>query len=200
MSMPRKKVLLVDDEPLILESISRELAVDPFEVSQAANGEEALITMHATCFDLVVTDLVMPKVDGFQVLKAAKQRDVRTMVIILTGYGNMESAVDALRLGADDFLQKPCDIDELRYRMVNCLVKQDLERKVAFYETILPVCSWCRKIRDDRQGQHGQGSWYSLEEYLQRVKGVNVSHGCCPECFDLTMRKIQASKPEVKGT
>jgi ActR/RegA family two-component response regulator len=93
------------------------------------------------------------------------------MVIILTGYGNMESAVDALRLGADDFLQKPCDIEELRYRMANCFVKQDLERKVAFYETILPVCSWCRKIRDDRPKQHGLGNWYSWRNTCSGSKG-----------------------------
>lgn len=196
MAIPHRKILLVDDEPLILESLARELTEDDFKVSRAANGEEAIAAMDTTCFDLVVTDLVMPGADGFEVLKVAKERDARTKVIILTGYGNMESAVDALRLGADDFLQKPCEIEELRYRMDNCFVKQDLERKVAFYETILPVCSWCRKIRDDRQGEHGQGEWYSLEEYLRRVKGMNVSHGCCPECFALTMKKISSGKPE----
>ena len=196
MSIRHRKILLVDDEPLILESISRELTEEDFKVSRAANGEEAIAAMDTTCFDLVVTDLVMPGADGFEVLKVAKERDARTMVIILTGYGNMESAVDALRLGADDFLQKPCDIEELRYRMANCFVKQDLERKVAFYETILPVCSWCRKIRDDRNEGNGQGEWYRLEEYLKRVKGVDVSHGCCPECFALAMKKIPPGKPE----
>ncbi|MBM9537667.1 response regulator [Desulfobulbus alkaliphilus] len=200
MSIRHRKILLVDDEPLILESLSRELTEDNLEVNRATNGEEAITAIEATCFDLVVTDLVMPGVDGFQVLKAAKQRDARTMVIILTGYGNMESAVDALRLGADDFLQKPCEIEELRYRMANCFVKQDLERKVAFYETILPVCSWCRKIRDDRQEGHGQGQWYSLEAYLKRVKGVDVSHGCCPECFALTMKNIARDKSKGEET
>jgi DNA-binding response OmpR family regulator len=196
MSIRHRKILLVDDEPLILESISRELTEDDFKVSRAADGEEAIAAINTTCFDLVVTDLVMPGADGFEVLKVAKERDARTMVIILTGYGNMESAVDALRLGADDFLQKPCEIEELRYRMANCFVKQDLERKVAFYETILPVCSWCRKIRDDRNKGHGQGEWYKLEDYLKRVKGVDVSHGCCPECFALTMKKMSSGKPE----
>jgi DNA-binding response OmpR family regulator len=196
MSIRHRKILLVDDEPLILESISRELTEDDFKVSRAADGEEAIAAINTTCFDLVVTDLVMPGADGFEVLKVAKERDARIMVIILTGYGNMESAVDALRLGADDFLQKPCEIEELRYRMANCFVKQDLERKVAFYETILPVCSWCRKIRDDRNKGHGQGEWYKLEDYLKRVKGVDVSHGCCPECFALTMKKMSSGKPE----
>ena len=194
MSIRHRKILLVDDEPLILVSLSRELAEDHLEVIHASNGEEAIAAINTTYIDLVITDLVMPGVDGFQVLKGAKERDARTMVIILTGYGNMESAVDALRLGVVDFLQKPCEIEELRYRMANCFVKQDLERKVAFYETILPVCSWCRKIRDDQDKEPGQGQWYSLEEYLKRVKGVDVSHGCCPDCFAETMENIATNR------
>ena len=71
----------------------------------------------------------MPGVDGFQVLKAAKRKDPQTMVIISTGDADLESSIDALRLGANDFLQKPYDTDELLYRMSNCFAKQDFLRK-----------------------------------------------------------------------
>lgn len=74
----------------------------------AADGQLAVSLIKSAHFDIVVTDLLMSGLDGFQVLKAAKKKDAWTIVIILTGYGDMESAVDALRLGADDFLQKPC--------------------------------------------------------------------------------------------
>ena len=129
--MKRKSMLLVDDERLVLNSLSRELANDALEVTVAANGEEAVDMITSGHFDIVVTDLIMPGLDGFQVLKAAKKRDARTMVIILTGYGDMDSAVDALRLGADDFLQKPYDPDELLYRISNCLVKQKMTRSIS---------------------------------------------------------------------
>jgi CheY-like chemotaxis protein len=181
--MKQKSMLLVDDEKLVLNSLFRELASDELEVTLAANGEEAVDMINTGQFDIVVTDMMMPGLDGFQVLKAAKKRDARTMVIILTGYGDMDSAVDALRLGADDFLQKPCDPGELQYRISNCLVKQEMERKIFLYENILPVCCYCRKIRDDRPGERGEGAWYTLEEYFNKASGVSVSHGICPDCY-----------------
>src|SRR5665647_804724 len=103
-TMKRKSILLVDDEQFILNSLSRELAAADhnFEVSVAASGEEAIAKINDGCFDLVMTDLIMPGVDGFQVLKAGKQKDAQTIVIIFTGYADLDSAVDALRLRADD--------------------------------------------------------------------------------------------------
>ena len=191
--MEHKSILLVDDEPLILESLARELTSDNLnlEVSLATNGDEAVAKIESGSWDLIVTDLMMPGRDGFQVLKEAKHKNPHTMVIILTGYADVDSAVDALRLGADDFLQKPCDADELLYRMSNCFAKQDLQRKVRLYESILPVCSYCKKIRVDQRLEHGQEHWYSLEEYFLRMQGVHVSHGCCPDCFAQQMADIQ---------
>ena len=186
--MKRKSLLLADDEQLVLHSFSKELASESLGVTLAANGEEAVRLIKNGHFDIIVTDLVMPGLDGFQVLKAAKKKDVRTIVIILTGYGDVESAVDALRLGADDFLQKPCDPNELLYRISNCLVKQDSQKKIALYEKILPVCSYCRKIRDDGQGEPGKGPWYTLEDYFNKASGGYVSHGCCPDCFSEQMQ------------
>jgi YesN/AraC family two-component response regulator len=189
--MKMKSLLLVDDEQIIRNSLSRELANDALEVTTAASGEEAVARINKGCFDLVMTDLLMPGIDGFQVLKVAKKKNVQTMVIILTGYGDMESTIDALRLGADDFLQKPCDTDELLYRISNCFAKQELLKKVTLYEKFLPVCSYCKKIRDDQHEGHGKGRWYSPEEYFTKAKGVvRVSHGCCPDCYVEQMQSI----------
>ena len=189
-SKKQKSLLVVDDEPSILSSLARELAIADLEVTTAASGEEAVAKINTRFFDLVVTDLLMPGLDGFQVLKAAKQKNLQTIVIILTGYGAVEAAIDALRLGADDFLQKPCDTDELLYRISNSSVKQELLRKIALYENFLPVCCYCKKIRDDRLGVQGGGSWYKLEDYLTKTKGVKVSHGCCPDCFAEQMKTL----------
>ena len=186
--MKKKSLLIVDDELIILNSLSRELVSAGLEVTTAASGEDAVARINNDFFDLVMTDLLMPGIDGFQVLKAAKRKNIQIMVIILTGYGAMESAIDALRLGADDYLQKPCDTDELLYRISNCFVKQELIRKIAIYENFLPVCCYCKKIRDDQQGEYGNGSWYSLEEYFSKTKGVDVSHGICPDCYDELMK------------
>ncbi|WP_051554293.1 response regulator [Desulfobulbus elongatus] len=190
--MANKSILLVDDEQLIRASLSRELTGEPsgFEVTAAACGEEAIARLHERGWHLVITDLFMPGLDGFQVLKEAKRIDPHTMVIILTGHADMESVIDALRLGADDFLQKPCEIDELLCRISNCFVKRDLLIKVHLYEHILPVCCYCKKIRDDRQGVRDRNQWYSLEQYFAKVRGVSVTHGCCPECSARMMAEI----------
>jgi YesN/AraC family two-component response regulator len=192
----KKSVLLVDDEPIILSSLARELSKNApdLDVTLEVSGESAIVGINKSCFDLVVTDLVMPGIDGFAVLKAAKQRDAQTMVIILTGFADMESTIEALRLGADDFLQKPCDVDELLFRMDGCFTKQELLRKVTMYENILPICSYCKKIRADPPGEFGSGQWYSLEEFFSKIKGVNCSHGCCPECFARLMPDINREK------
>jgi DNA-binding NtrC family response regulator len=181
--MQNKSILVVDDEQTILHSLSRDLACTGVKVTTAINGEEAIAKINNGSFDLVTTDLLLPGLDGFQVVKAAKTKNLQTMVIILTGYGAVESAIDALRLGADDFLQKPCDTDEILYRMSNCFVKQEMLRKIAWYEKCLPVCCYCKKIREERQGMHDKGKWYTVDEYFSKTKGVSVSHGCCPDCF-----------------
>lgn len=186
----KKTLLLVDDEQIILDSLGRELKEEGFEVTRVDCAEDALDKLKKKTFDFVVTDLVMPGLDGFQVLKEAKRNSPDTSVIILTGYGNMVSAVDALRLGADDFLQKPCDLEELLFRLTNCLTRQELLRKVTMYESILPICSYCKKIRDDRGQEKGQGTWLSVEAYFHKKKNINFSHGCCQECYEKEMKNL----------
>jgi DNA-binding response OmpR family regulator len=198
----RKTILLVDDEPLTLHSLGRDLRSHPagYEVMLAAAGETALAEIEQSRFDLVVTDLMMPEVDGFQVLKAAKKKDSQGMVIILTGRADIQAAIDALRLGADDFLQKPCGFEELMHRIENCLDKQELLRKVTIYEKILPVCSYCKKIRTDSAESEGggPGQWLKLEDFFEKVKGVACTHGCCPECFQQVMAEIAAGAGKTK--
>jgi len=124
-------ILFVDDEKLIRNSFSRELREEGFTVNAVGSGHEAIQEIENGFYDLVITDLMMPDVDGFAVLKAAKKSSPQTAVIILTGYGDLRSAIDALRLGADDFTLKPCEVDELVFRIRRCFEKQSLLRMLA---------------------------------------------------------------------
>lgn len=121
-----KSILLVDDEEIILDSISWVLKKNNFEVTTAHNGRQAIELLRVRRFDLVVTDLLMAGLDGVAVLKAAKSIHPDIGVIILTGYGDVGSAVRTLQLGADDYLQKPCDVDELMNKARRSFEKQDL--------------------------------------------------------------------------
>ena len=119
-------ILFVDDETIIRKSLTRELREEQFMVTAVSSGSEAISALQETKFDLVITDLMMEGIDGFGVLKAVKNVAPLTSVIILTGYGDMRSAIDALRLGADDFTLKPCEVEELVFRIQRCLEKQNL--------------------------------------------------------------------------
>ena len=124
-------ILIVDDEEILRKSFVRELSVEHFAVTAVAGGSEAITALENRQFDLVITDLMMPEIDGFGVLKAVKKIAPQTSVIILTGYGDMRSAIDALRLGADDFALKPCETEELVFRIQRCREKQSLLQKLA---------------------------------------------------------------------
>lgn len=123
---PEVSILFVDDEEVIRKSLARELRLEHFSVTAAASGGEAISALHDKQYDVVITDLMMHDIDGLAVLKAVKKQAPTTSVIILTGYGDMRSAIDALRLGADDFTLKPCDIEELVFRIRRCQEKRSL--------------------------------------------------------------------------
>ncbi len=182
--MPRKKILLVDDEKSILKTFGIDFTHEGYSVTTAENGEEAIMILAGGRFDLLITDLAMPGVDGIGVLRAAKKKNPDICAIILTGYGDMASAIEALRLGADDYLLKPCDTDELLLRVARIFEKQEAFRKVNLYESILPVCMYCKKIRDDNGEDSSEENWMIMEDYLFQKSGTLVSHGCCPVCYE----------------
>ena len=185
--MEKNSILLVDDDPFILEGIGEDLENQGFKVTKAASGDRALELLTESDFDLVLTDLVMEDVDGIQVLKKTKALNANTMVIILTGYGNMKSAIEALRHEADDYLLKPCESEELLYRVNQCLEKAELSRKIKLYQTILPMCCVCKKIRDDRLTEPGKGKWVAVEQFIHDRANLDITSSYCPECAQQTM-------------
>ena len=185
--MEKNTILLVDDDPFILEGIGEDLENQGFKVTRAASGDRALELLTGSDFDLVITDLVMEDVDGLQVLKKAKELNANAMVIILTGYGNMKSAIEALRHEADDYLLKPCESEELLYRVNQCLEKAELSRKIKLYQTILPMCCVCKKIRDDRLTEPGKGNWVAVEQFIHDRANLDITSSYCPECAQQTM-------------
>lgn len=176
------KILLVDDEESILRSFTKSFESEGYNVTAAHNGEEGIIHLQKSMFNLVISDLIMPGVDGIAVIKEAREQNPNIGTIILTGYGDMKSAVDALRLGADDYILKPCDADELLIRSQRCIEKRYAFMVNKMYEKLLPICMYCKSIRDDSGAEPGKGKWNRIEEYISHNSGVNFSHACCPEC------------------
>ncbi len=183
-------IMLVDDDPLILKGVGKHLETEGYGVTTAESGEKAIDLLDSKVFDLVITDLVMEEIDGIQVLKKAKEVNPDIMVIILTGFGDMTSAVDSLRLQADDYLHKPCEAEEMSFRVSKCFERLELKRKIKAYENILPVCCVCKKIRDDSGKEPGTGEWLTVESYLWRKAGIAPSSSYCPVCLQKETEKM----------
>ena len=185
------EILLVDDDPLILKALKPALEQDGYRVTTADNGESAVEMMESRHFDILMTDLVMDAIDGIGVLKKAKTSNPEMMSIILTGFGDIQSAIEALRLGADDYLMKPSEIDEILFRVSSCVEKLELKRRIKAYEGILPICCVCKKIRDDSGREPGTGEWMMIEKFIWKKAKLSVSSTYCPDCFEELQREIE---------
>ncbi len=192
--MKKKSVLLVDDEEIILKSLGTDLNHRNFTVATAPSGEDAITLLQSKKFDVIITDLSMPGPNGIQVLQEAKLINPFTVVILLTGYGDMTSAINALRLGADDYLLKPCELEELVIRIERCLEKQEAFQKIILYEEILPVCCVCGDIRDDRGVKQGEGVWMRSGEFITEKTSAKVTHTYCQKCYDKSLKELQPNK------
>ncbi len=113
--MPR--VLVVDDKASMRRVLKQTLSGPELDVDTATNGEDALAQMRERHYDVVVTDLRMPKLDGIGLVRAGRQADPDTEFIVVTAYGTIETAVEAMRLGAHDFVSKPFNLDELELKV-----------------------------------------------------------------------------------
>jgi DNA-binding NtrC family response regulator len=107
------KLLIVDDEVKFLDSIAQRLELRDFDVTKATNGQEAIEATRREKYDLALLDLKMPGIDGRQVLEILKKEHKFLEVIILTGHGSVDSAVECTKLGAFDYLPKPYELDKL---------------------------------------------------------------------------------------
>ena len=124
------QLLVVDDEHLIRWSLEQTLAKGGYEVSTASTGEAALATVREDPPDLILLDLKLPDIDGLQVLRQIKDLNPHVQVLIMTAYADVGTAVEAMKLGAYDYLPKPIDFENLAVTIRNALEASQLKRKV----------------------------------------------------------------------
>ncbi len=109
----KNSILVVDDEEALRTVLSSELEGEGYAVASAGDGDEAMTALQEKAFDLVLLDIKMPKVDGFEVLRFIKERYPTTKVIMLTGFADLKNAIESKKLGAEDFVSKPYDLVDL---------------------------------------------------------------------------------------
>jgi DNA-binding NtrC family response regulator len=114
MDLNKPLVMLVDDEVPFVEATTKRLGKRDINIITAYSGDEALETLDKNRnVDVIVLDVKMPGIDGIETLQEIKKRSPLTEVLMLTGHATVESAIDGMKLGAYDYLMKPCDIDQL---------------------------------------------------------------------------------------
>jgi signal transduction histidine kinase/CheY-like chemotaxis protein len=124
MVLPRAKILVVDDEANVLLTVVAILEQEGYDVVSARGGREALQAIRSTHYDLVLTDLKMPDIDGLRVLEEVRKISPSTVTVMMTGYGSVDSALDAVQRGAYEYLLKPTEVVDLK-----AAVRRSLERK-----------------------------------------------------------------------
>ncbi len=119
-------ILIVDDEPNIVRTVKNALRVEGYDTDSADNGPDGLEKLASRAFDLALLDVKLPGMDGLEVLRRARAQGVDTPVVVMSGHGTIETAVQATRLGAQDFLEKPLGTDKLLLTVQNLLELQRL--------------------------------------------------------------------------
>ncbi len=150
--MSRNRIMLVDDEPGALEILAGILGQENYEVVTAQDGEVALSILKESSFDLVLTDLNMPKIDGLELIRRIQQVDSALMTIVLTGCGTIDNAVAAMKAGAYDYTTKPFKIDELILTVKRALEYRTLKTQNKNLKRLVGEASSFRNIIGDSEG------------------------------------------------
>jgi DNA-binding response OmpR family regulator len=188
------KILIADDDDFsrtllagVLESLSHEVTAVP-------DGQTAWDAVSRDYFPVLITDWMMPGISGPDLCRQIRraQRENYTYIIVLTARAGKESYLEGMRAGADDFITKPFDEDQLAARLAVAERILGLRRHVSRLEGLLPICAYCKKIRDDRK------QWQQIEKYVAERSETLFSHGICPECLKREFPEV-AEKLEREG-
>jgi DNA-binding NtrC family response regulator len=154
--VPIPRILVVDDEMIVCESCRRILEEEGYEVEAALSGKEAFEKMKANSFDIVITDLKMPGIDGMEVLRTFRKEYPDSIIIMITGFSTVETAVEAMKLGAFDYIPKPFTPDE-----VSIVVKKAIEKKSLMAENIY--------LRQELQEKYGFHNIVGKSKKMQEI-------------------------------
>lgn len=173
MSKHKALILAVDDKPQNLQFLGKLLSDNGYEVGMAQNGYQALNFVKKNDPDLILLDIMMPEMDGYDVCKSIKA-DFSTRhipVIFITAKTDTDDVVKGFDAGGVDYVTKPFNSAELLAR-----IRTHVEMKIL--RGLLPICSHCKKIRDD------EGFWEQVDSYLEEHSQLTFTHGICPDCLE----------------
>ena len=196
---PKAKILAVDDEPVILDSFRKILVLDGFAVDTVESGREALGLIQKNDYDFVFTDLKMPAMDGLDVVKGVKHLRPDIDVIMITGYATIESAVDVMKYGALDYVQKPFTEDEL----VGFVNKSLIRRNAKIESQMKPVVHLVTASSGEEKSEHvfnvPAGIFISPEHTWLSIETTGAVRIGIDDFAQKTIGKIDAIEFPQKG-
>src|SRR4051812_26727288 len=148
-------ILIIDDEKAIRKTLSEILSFEGYKIDEAGDGEEGLKKFGEKAYDVVLCDIKMPKIDGIEFLERAKLVNDDIPIIMISGHGNIDTAVEAVKKGAFDYVSKPPDLNRLLITLRNAVEKQNLvsetrvlKRKVSKVQQMVGESSSIEKIKN----------------------------------------------------
>jgi len=178
------RILLVDDDPLVLELLGISIGSFGFDFMTAQNGREAIDILKRKNFEIVITDMAMPEVDGMQLLKYVTANHPQTDVIVITGYTGTFSYVDVIKAGASDFISKPFNTDELEAKINRIIREQQLIKKLEHLSNCDPLTElynrryFDQKIKEElHRAQRQNYSIFLIMLDVDNFKSYNDRHG-----------------------
>jgi signal transduction histidine kinase len=149
-----EKILITDDERYVLEVTTRRLRNKGYDVTGVASGAEAIERISEEPYDLLLLDIKMPEISGLELLRRAREINPEIMAIIVSGYGNVENAIEAMELGALDFVRKPAPIEDLTAAIEGALARGRLQKENARLKALLPLFELSRVILSEDEEGH----------------------------------------------
>ncbi|MDD3925214.1 MAG: response regulator [bacterium] len=197
------RIIIAEDDPVTRRLIEASLEKWGHETVSCDNGHSAWKALNGDVPpQLIILDWIMPGISGIDLCRMirAEMMDRAIYIIFLTSRDKREDIIAALQAGADDYLSKPFDRDELAARvqvgvrvieLQNSLAErikqlEDALHQIKQLKGLIPICAYCKKIRDD------DNYWRQLESYITEHSGAEFSHGICPDCYENIV------KPEIE--
>lgn len=187
-------ILIADDDFFIRTLFQKTLSPQGYKITLCASGQEALEKIEETLFDILLLDLDMGSVNGIEVLKRAKTIDPDIVAMIITGNASLDTAIQALKLNAYDYILKPCLPSDLLFKVSRCVEFCEQKRKIETYEKFLHICGICKKVCINAEKGNSRDSWITLAKYLEEKSKKQSYLGYCPDCVDEIKNKIE--KPD----
>jgi len=194
MKNTKGRILIIEDEKSLKEVLRILLEEEGYEITAASNGLEGMDYIQNDIFDLVVTDIKMPKADGFEVLKKVKEISPSTIVIMITAFGTTESTIEAMKLGAYDYIHKPFKIDEIRHVIQKAFEKKNLSEELSLLR---------EKIKSSSGLENLVGKSLKMQELFTLIQKVAQSNstvlitgesGCGKEMVAAAMHNLSPRK------